>query len=361
MNAPTIQNMKFISADNENYSYSGRIDFTDTTTPLLYYAGSSITLNFSGTSAKLLITNHQYYNTIVLGFIIDGKEGKLIIDKNDKPIVFDVVDGLENKPHELIIFKRQDATHYFDFHGLYIDNDAEISPPKPKPKRRIECFGDSVSAGAICEAIDYTEKLDPEDNDGTFDNAWHSYCMITARNLGAEIHNVSQGGIGVIDGTGYFHAPEFIGLETVYDKLCYIPEGIITTWNFSRYTPHVVIVAVGQNDPHNEGKPDNDISNPSYRRKWKDKYKSILTKLRGHYPNTTFILMTTVLMHSPEWDCAIEEAMQELICDGFGKIYHLLFKRNGSATPGHPRIPEQCEMAEELTAFISNLGDKIWK
>ena len=86
--------------------------------------------------------------------------------------------------------------------------------------------------------------------------------------------------------------------------------------------------------------------------------------IRSHYNDPVFILITTVLMHDPDWDNAIEEIKNELISDGLvpqDKLFHFMFTRNGKATPGHPRISEQREMAEELTCFISNLGDKIWE
>ena len=69
-------------------------------------------------------------------------------------------------------------------------------------------------------------------------------------------------------------------------------------------------------------------------------------------------MLLTLLMHNEGWDKAVEEIVSEL---SDNKIHYLKFKRAGKATPGHPRIPEQYEMAEELTAFISNLGDKIWE
>ena len=183
--------------------------------------------------------------------------------------------------------------------------------------------------------------------------------MITARNLGAQIHNIAQGGIAIFDNTGYYHAPNFIGMESVYDKLCYFPEGAkgVTPWDFELYTPDVVLFAVGQNDPHNEGHEDFDIADPEYRAKWKNAYKNIILDLRNKYPNATFVLLLTVLCHGEEWDKAVDEIAAELNDE---KISHFMFTRTGKATPGHPRLPEQYEMAEELTAYLSNMGDKIW-
>ena len=38
------------------------------------------------------------------------------------------------------------------------------------------------------------------------------------------------------------------------------------------------------------------------------------------------------------------------------RIAHFTFRRNGKGTPGHLRIPEAEEMAEELSAYIESLG-----
>ena len=57
-----------------------------------------------------------------------------------------------------------------------------------------------------------------------------------------------------------------------------------------------------------------------------------------------------VLMHEPTWDDALDEIVNELAMDN---VKRFKFRRNGAATPGHPRIPEQTEMADELYGFIT--------
>jgi len=42
------------------------------------------------------------------------------------------------------------------------------------------------------------------------------------------------------------------------------------------------------------------------------------------------------------------------------RVHHFLYRRNGSGTPGHIRIPEAEEMSEELAFYIRSLGDEIW-
>ena len=47
----------------------------------------------------------------------------------------------------------------------------------PLPERRIKVYGDSVSAGEVSEAVDYTRKEDPEHN-GEYSNSWYSYASL---------------------------------------------------------------------------------------------------------------------------------------------------------------------------------------
>lgn len=352
---------KFISASDAAVRCMGRTDRTDDGSVRVVFAGTQLTLRFVGTRISAVITNYRFFNDMELGLIVDGRETKVRFDTDRVRFTLPLAEGLKPEEHEVTLFKRQDASHFFVLHGFTLDDDAQLLPPPERSDRRIECYGDSVSAGAVCEAVDYVASSDPENNGGVYDNAYHSYSMITARNLGAEIHNIAQGGIAVFDGTGYYHMPDTIGMETAFDKVCYFPEECgYTNWDFSRYTPHVVIFALGQNDQHCE-QGDPDITDPAYRRKWKDGYEGIIRTLRGHYPKARFIMLLTVLMHDPEWDKAVDEIVCELTEQGDDKISHLTFKRSGKATPGHPRLPEQYEMASELTAYISRMGDDIWK
>ncbi|MBR1739868.1 MAG: electron transporter RnfD [Ruminococcus sp.] len=349
-----------VAPDSGNMSYMGRIEMTDPASPRFIWAGSNVRMRFTGTSVSALIRNRRFYNSMLLGFIIDGREDKIAFGEEDGEYLLELASGLEEGEHEIILFKRQDATHYFDFGGFIIDGDAEALDPPELPERKIECFGDSVSAGAVVEAVENVGQCDPEPNDGRWDNAWHSYAAITARNLGAQLNDTAQGGISVFDRTGYYHSPDCIGMETAYDKTQYFPEdGGYTPWDFGKYIPDLVIFAVGQNDQHVEGGPDPDIRDEAFRRKWKDGYIGIINSLREKYPEARFVLLLTVLCHDPEWDKAVEEITQEL---GDEKITHFMFTRTGKATPGHPRLPEQYEMATELTAYISTkLAGKLWQ
>ena len=131
----------------------------------------------------------------------------------------------------------------------------------------------------------------------------------------------------------------------------------VKQWDFSRYTPNVVILAFGQNDNHPDDYMAEDY-NGEKAKNWREHYQRFLEHLMQIYPKATFILTTTILEHNENWDISIEEVCQKVHSP---RVHHFLYSKNGKGTPGHIRIPEAEQMSDELTAFINGLGDEIWK
>lgn len=120
--------------------------------------------------------------------------------------------------HEVTIFKRQDeGNNRYDMVSIELDDDAQLLPSStPEPNRRMEFYGDSVTCGERCEALCYEGQADPDEDLSGYSNSWYSYASITARNLNAQAHLVAQGGASLIDGIGWFHAPHYLGMESIW-------------------------------------------------------------------------------------------------------------------------------------------------
>lgn len=160
-----------------------------------------------------------------------------------------------------------------------------------------------------------------------------------------------------MDGTGWFGGPDFIGIESIYDKIQFYPElSEPVKWDFQTYRPHVVIVAIGQNDANPEDYMAVDYEGEKAGH-WRNSYRAFIGRLRQIYPTAEIILATTILCHDAGWDRAIGQVCEEM---GDEHIHHFLYSRNGAGTSGHIRIPEAEEMAAELTGFIESLGEEIW-
>ena len=344
-----------IAPNHQNLTYCGRIDWSNPEAPVFIYPCSFVQMRFTGNTLKIHVCNRNVYWKNYLGYILDGVQGVLQLEQSGES-VFEIKAGAPNGIHEFLLFKRQDACHEFAFLGAEIGECEKIVSPLQKPGRRIEVYGDSVSAGEVSEAVDYVGKGDPLHN-GEYSNSWYSYAWILARKLNAQIHDIAQGGIALMDKTGWFCEPKAIGMETVWDKIHYNPMlGSATRWDFSQYIPQVVIVAIGQNDSHPQDYMAQDDKG-AQASAWRKHYKIFLENLRRTYPNANIICCTTLLCHDAAWDRAIGQAVREMNDE---KITQYLFKRNGSATPGHLRSPEAQEMADEIAAYIETLDIADW-
>ncbi len=364
-----------ISPSDWRLTYCGRIDFDNPDAPVMVYASSYVTFKFTGNFLKVKLTNKRSCWSNRMGCIVDGVQTAVLLYEDDAEheyTVFEeklagksktednssVVDGVNNSDsaddcgiwHEVIFFKRQDSADYVTIHGFEIEDGAELAVNEAERAKglKLEVYGDSVSCGEVSEAVDYVGKQDPVHN-GEFSNSWYSYAWMTARKLNAKLHNISQGGIALLDGTGYFGAPEYLGVESCYDKIEYFPGlGGVKKWDFGKYTPDVVVVAIGQNDAN----PDNYMPkdyNGGKAKRWRAHYESFVRKLMQLYPEAHIILATTILMHDAAWDRAIDDVCMQIASE---RVHHFLYRRNGAGTPGHIRIPEAEEMAEELAGYI---------
>lgn len=341
--------------EHKKLRYCGRIDWREEKAPVFVFPCTSVQMCFTGEKLTVYVRNHSAYWENYLGCILDGVQTKLLLPEEGEGALEIEVSPVPGGVHEVMLFKRQDACHEASFLGFEIAEGGEVKDLPPEPSRRIEVYGDSVSAGEVSEAVSYTGKTDPEHN-GEYSNSWYSYAWMTARRLGARIHDIAQGGIALLDGTGWFDAPRYMGMESAWDKVHYhLALGEATEWDFSEYTPQVVIVAIGQNDNHPEDYMKEDYDGERAIR-WRSAYGEFLRKLRAVYPKAQIVCITTLLMHAPEWDRAIGEVCGEMQDE---RIHHFLFRRNGAGTPGHLRIPEAEEMAEELSAYIESL-DVEW-
>jgi hypothetical protein len=134
-------------------------------------------------------------------------------------------------------------------------------------------------------------------------------------------------------------------MPQVFDKVSMRNDTI--NWDFKKYQPDVVTICLGQNDGIQDSAT------------FCNNYISFVKRLRGYYPNTNFILLS-----SPMADKTLFTFMQKTITaivtklneEGDKKIHQYFFSR--SYTGGcdyHPSLQEHKLIAVELTAAIRKI------
>lgn len=329
-----------IPFNDAHIRYTGRIAMKDSAAQLAW-PGTSVKLNFSGTGLSVLLKDESgdnYFNVI-----LDGKVAS-ILHPNATKKVYTLASGLPAGKHSLELFKRTEwengKTWLFQF---ILDKSTVALDPPPLQKRRIEFFGNSITCGYAVE-----DSTGQDRGTSPYKNAYISYAAITARHFDAAFHSTSKQGIGILVSWFPLIMPE------MYDRLDATDPR--SKWDFSRFTPDIVVINLFQNDAWLIAMPDH----PQFKARFGTHapspdsiiraYRSFVKNIRQKYPRARIICvlgnMDIVRPGSP-WPGYVEQAVAPLK-DNLIYTHFFPFKN----TPGHPNAAEQRAMADDLIAFI---------
>jgi lysophospholipase L1-like esterase len=241
--------------------------------------------------------------------------------------------------HNLVITKLQgpgNGRGSVTLHDLLLDPGKRFLPPPDLPGFRIEVYGDSVTEGegAACpEGIN-------DCGSQAGNSGWLSYTNTLARRLGCQVHNLGIGGLAVLNETGWYEDGH-TGLETTYDKLN--PWGEPKTpWDFSRYQPDLVIMALGVNDQSKGGFSDLPL--------WQETYKRIVRDIHARHGGGDLpFLFAVPPINVHEAYHNVAHLAAELKAEGMNTFFY----RYGFEVNGHPNQPQAARMARELYEFIT--------
>ena len=332
-----------VNYSNPQIKYSGRIDTTTMKAAGLFWSGTSIEANFKGRSIAALLDDTEgdnYYD-----IIIDGGSPTIFRPDTLKQY-YTLASGLSGGKHSIEIFKRTEWTRGSSrFYGFKIKGHPDLIPRPASEKRKIEFYGNSITAGYAVE--DFSGKDRP---DSTFTNNYLSYAAITARHFNAAYRCICRSGIGIMVSWYPQIMPE------LYYRLN--PNDENSHWDFSNYTPDIVVINLFQNDSWIVNMPNNE----QFKRRFGDEspddpfiiksYENFVRAIRKVYPNASIICMLgnmDITKTGSKWPGYVKQAVANL---NDPKIYTLIvpFKN----TNGHPSIAEQQELANSLIRFIDD-------
>lgn len=329
-----------VAPGDKNLQYTGRIDFSQPAAPVISWPNTAIAGRFTGSSLAVKLEDQHgrnYFNVF-----LDGDLGSpLVIEAKQGAATYVVAQGLAPGPHSFLITKRTEGEEGATvFRGLELDEGGRLLAPPARPARRIEFFGDSITSGMGNEGA-----LNGRDDAGKDKNSFLSYAAITARRLDAEVHLSSQSGIGVMISWFPFTMPDF------HDQLSAVGDND-SKWDFSSWTPDVVVVNLLQNDSWLIGRDHKLQPEPDEPRRI-EAYRSFVQRLRRLYPKAYIVCalgsMDATRPGSP-WPGYVTAAVERMRRDGDKRIDTLFFAYTGYGQ--HPRVNHHQANAAKLTAFI---------
>ena len=328
-----ILKTRFFAADDARIQFTGRIDFADAKRPRFWAAGVYLTVRFQGPSCEVDMADEVKDGTSYnyLEIVMDGVRARQQLTGKANTLV--VVKGLGKGPHILVICKDTEALiGYLEFTGLRC---AKLLLPLPRPARRIEFIGNSITSamGADMAAI-------PCHTGPWYDqhNAYMSYGPRTARALNIEGQLTSEFGISL--------------MHSCCDKTNLMPQEFGTLdlrigkqpWDSSCYQPDVVTICLGQNDCVQDSV------------RFCGTYLDFLKTLRTDYPRPRPMCLT-----SPMADDRLTAVLRRYLsgvvvatkAGGEANVSSFFFaRRYAGGGDAHPSLAEQGLIADELTAYL---------
>jgi hypothetical protein len=318
-----------IDADNANIRYTGRVDFATPKAPRMDWPGISIEAMFQGTSCGVMLDD----NTNAWNVYIDGVLKTPILPSGNN--TYSVATGLTDATHSLKLYKRTDGMA--TFRGLVLDNAKTLVALPAARTHKIEFIGDSYTVGTS----DESDGTNCSDRLATNNNK--SYAALCADTLGAQGYVLARGGIGLCRNYGSPGTTDPNAYPSFYDRT--LPSQATPVWDFA-WKPDAVVIGIGTNDFTSQ-------PNPS-QQQWVTAYRTLLTRIRGHYPGVQFFC---VGMRFDPMISYTKAAVDSEVASGKTDCHYVLFPNWDLYVCDHPNLLCHWRFAAILTGSIkANLG-----
>jgi lysophospholipase L1-like esterase len=310
------------SLNDTNIQYFGRWNFSNATNYVSDWGGAYFKVNFSGTTVRVKVgRKSNYFAKIDDGAWINfsGVEGVLTLTPNP----------LAKGIHSLSVAQGKDYDYRFEFQGLILDPGA-ITSHAFVSQSLIEFIGDSITCGY----------MDAQANVA-------SYGWVCAENLNCEHTQIAYPGINLT--SGYKNT----GMDVQYAKEKSFAYKSSQDWNFSVYTPQVVVINLGQNDNANRV-PDN---------VFQSHYKRFLGDVREKFPGAEIFALRTFLGFKAAPILAAVNAQRQSGDDGVHYVDTTHWLEKTDYVDGvHPTAAGNIKAAKLLQPLLAPyVGDVIGK
>ena len=297
------------------------------------------------------VGNDEYLRVNPVRFAI-WVNGERIADRllSKESMVVEVPTARGKSVSSVRILKLSEAFGGFmGIRNLQISSGSYAKPTQQK-KLRIEFIGDSITCGYG------VDDENPEHGFSTAtEDATKTYAYKTAQALDADYSMVCYSSCGIASGyTSDGSRAEDYLVPDFYEQYVHVDgsEGYFTPdtlWDFSRFTPDIVVINLGTNDFSYTG------DDEERRGQFRYQYYQFLLTVRAHYPEAQIICSLGMMGDALYRD--VEDVVSWFAWDpGDEKISAFHFSvQDGSlgfAAGYHPTEGTHAKAARELTAFI---------
>lgn len=233
------------------------------------WSASGASITFAGTSCSIRF----HAQGAIYDVFVDGvRKDILDLSTNGGDTLFALATGLPQGTHTVAVRARTEMQYSIaKFHGFRIDGTPGTAPAGSD--RRIEYYGNSITCGyGILDSLNSNHFSIRTEDEAL------SYAGLAADSLGADRHTICWSGRGVIQNYGGDVASPT--LPKIFRRVVWSDSTDL--WDFSRWTPDVVVIDLGTND-YSTSLPDS--------AKFHGAYTAFVDTLHALYPQAGFLLV----------------------------------------------------------------------
>ena len=333
----------------DNAKHLGRTYTDGDGTVWLSHSASALEFTFTGTKASVTVCEDITYGAgsepRFAIYVNDERVEDILLREKEKTIDFYSADSA--KETKVRIIKLSEAANSI-FGVKSVSANTTDLVPTAKNDLKIEFIGDSITCGY---------GVDDEVKENHFstatEDATRAYAYKTAMNLGADYSLVSFSGHGIISGySGDGKKQDQQLVPTFYEKVARNYSGskiVENDWDFSRFTPDVIVINLGTNDNSYVKK------DKAKEEEYKLAYIDFIKQIRAKNPNA-FILCALGTMGN-ELFYPMKHAVDEYKTEtGDANVDSLALPvqsaADGYAADWHPTEKSHIKAAERVTLKI---------
>lgn len=329
---------KSIQANSPEIRYTGRIFEENDGSVSFDWSGTYFELSFTGGYLAFRVSDSgkNYYN-----LFIDGKAAG-VISTHGKDSLVVISRTADSRQQVVRLQKRTEAEQgKTTIHSFEIAGEGALINYDPQRVRHIEFIGNSITAGFGTEGKHSKELFRPDT-----ENCNLAFGAIISRYFNADYTFIAHSGWGVTRNYGDSLQVSKISMK---DKMVQTFDmDPVIQWNFSDYTPDLVVINLGSNDFSTKPHPSEN--------QFLSAYEVIISNLRKHYGSIPVLCVAP-----PKRGMAYEYIKKYCDESDDPNLYftaYLAGSYNNSTdlgSAGHPNYSGQRKIAMNLIPYISTI------
>jgi|WetSurMetagenome_2_1015567.scaffolds.fasta_scaffold64066_2 hypothetical protein len=322
-----------VPATHSGINYYGRFDVSTPAAPKFNWSASVIEACFPGPSIGIKLTDGNADYDVEIDEKLDT-----IIRTKSSVTQYTIAANLSTGTHTIRLIQRSE-NHWnaAAFGGFYLADGKDLLNAAAKPKRKIEFIGDSYTVGYGNESPSRTCS---EQQLRAYTNSNRSFPMLIAKAFHAQCMALGWSGAGMVRNYGDAAKKSTDPYPSYYGKTLGAMDG---DWNFSTWTPDLVVICLCTNDYSTTPHPDDTM--------FSNGYHAFITRVLGNYPNASILCVGT------ETDTS-NKVLKRIVTKETGSLGHAkVFLDSFPTTKNtgcdwHPTVGDDSAVAKVLVGSI---------